>query len=178
MDYSQLGPADWLLLILDDASRLLVGYARAKNATAELVWETFLAAGKRWGFPRQVLSDHGTQFTKEPYDAVGFFDRKLRWLRRTRGARVQHIMGRKGHPQTGGKIERAFGTIKSKLRARWPDGELQFESLDEVIRWYNEEKPHLSLRFEEAETPLRAFVRKMRPKERRPFLRRHPEVRK
>jgi len=37
------------------------------------------------------------------------------------------------YPQAGGKVERLFGTIKSKLKARWPDGKKEFRSLDEIV---------------------------------------------
>jgi hypothetical protein len=76
------------------------------------------------------------------------------------------------YPQAGGKVERLFGTIKSKLKARWPDGKKEFRSLDEIIRWYNEVKPHESLDFDHAETPAHAFVRKLCPKERTAYLKR------
>ncbi len=177
MDYTQLGPGDWLLVLLDDASRLIVGWTRVPSPTAEPVWQTFVTAGERWGFPRQILSDNGSHFTAAPHASEGLFDRNLRQLNRERGLRVQHLRSRVHHPQTGGKVERVFGTLKPKLRARWPDGERLFDTLEELIWWYNEDKPHLSLRFERAETPLHAFVRKLRPKERGPLLRRRPELR-
>jgi hypothetical protein len=41
------------------------------------------------------------------------------------------------------------------------------------VQWYNEVKPHASLNFERAEMPSRAFVRKLRPKERKAFLKRN-----
>jgi len=175
MDYTLLRPGDWLLVILDDASRLIMGYARTRSASAQLAWQTFLTAGERYGFPRQILTDHGSQFTKIQYEAEGYFDAKLRELEEERGIEVQHIRSRVKHPQTGGKVERLFGTIKSKLRAKWPDGKREFRSLDEIMRWYNEVKPHESLDFEHAETPAHAFVRKLRPKDRKAYLKRLKE---
>jgi transposase InsO family protein len=166
MDYTVLRPGVHLLVILDDASRLVVGYGSTRRETAAFAWDVFVQAGERYGFPRQLLTDHGTQFTKEAYEAVGFFDRRLRDLARDRGIRVQHIHGRVKHPQTGGKVERVNGTIKASLRRRWPDGRSVFRDVDDVLRWYNERKPHMSLDFEHAETPLEAFERKLRPKER------------
>lgn len=121
------------------------------------------------------MTDNGTQFTKTSYGRDGYFDKKLKTLEMSVGISVEHIKSRIKHPQTGGKIERAIGTIKSKLRARWPDGEMQFDSLEEIIIWYNTDRPHMSLKLEEGETPMMAFVRKLRPKERTAYLRRHPE---
>jgi hypothetical protein len=59
-----------------------------------------------------------------------------------------------------------FVTIKSKLKAMWPDGKKEFRGIDEIVMWYDEVKPHESLDFDHAETPAHAFVRKLRPKER------------
>jgi len=47
--------------------------------------------------------------------------------------------------------------------------------LDEIIRWFNEEKLHESLDFDHAGSPAEAFVRKLRPKERTAYLRRLKE---
>ena len=170
MDFTLLRPGVWLLVILDDASRLIVGTAVTHHATAELVWATFLHAGRTYGFPRQVLTDHGTQFTKETYEAVGLFDRRLRELRKE-GVRVAHVHGRVKHPQTGGKVERVNGTIKASLRRRRKDGTPLFAGVDDVVHWYNARKPHMSLDFDRAETPLEAFERKLRPKEREAWRR-------
>ncbi len=165
MDFTLLRPGVWLLVILDDASRLVVGTAVTHRPTAELVWATFVRTGRTYGFPRAVLTDHGTQFTKETHEAVGLFDRRLRELRRD-GVRVTHLHGRVKHPQTGGKVERVNGTIKSALRRRRKDGTPLFSGVDDVLHWYNTRRPHMSLDFDRAETPLEAFERKLRPKER------------
>ncbi len=67
-------------------------------------------------------------------------------------------------------MERVFGTIRSKLRARWPDREKEFDGLDKIIFWYNTDKPYMSLFFERAEAPIEAFIRKLRPEERTEYL--------
>ena len=36
-----------------------------------------------------------------------------------------------------------------------------FKSLDEFVYWYNYVKPHMSLNFDELETPYQAFLRKL-----------------
>jgi putative transposase len=175
MDFTKLSHREWLLVIIDDASRLIVGYIKVHNATAKVAWETFLNAGERYGFPRQLLTDHGSQFTKISKDAVGYLDDRLYEFNKNREVKVEHIMSRVKHPQTGGKVERVFGTIKPKLKARWPHGEKEFDSLDEIIVWYNTDKPHMSLNVDKAETPIQAFIRKLRPKERKEYLKHHRE---
>ena len=175
MDYTQLSYNEWLLVIIDDASRLIVGYTKVRTPTAKDAWETFLKAGERYGFPRQLLTNHGSQFTKISTDAVGYLDEKLHDFNKNRDVKVKHIMSRVKHPRTGGKVERVFGTNKPKLEARWPDGEKEFDGLDEIMVWYNTDKPHVSLKFDMAEIPIQAFIRKLRPEERKLYLRSHRE---
>ena len=68
---------------------------------------------------------------------------------------IKHILARVNHPQTNGKCERLFGTVKQKLH--------EFGSLEELFEWYNNVRPHMSLK-DGLETPAQAFVRKMRDK--------------
>ncbi|MEM2905704.1 MAG: hypothetical protein QW057_05515 [Candidatus Bathyarchaeia archaeon] len=55
-------------------------------------------------------------------------------------------------------MEHLYRTLREKAHL--------FTSIEECVRWYNELKPHLSLDFERAETPIEAHARKMpkRPK--------------
>jgi putative transposase len=156
-DFHDLGRGRWLVTYLDDASRCLVGYAIGPRATTELALRTFEAAAARFGYPRQLLTDHGSQYTANQPGGLGEFDRHLIGLRR-RGVGIRHIFARVKHPQTNGKMERFFGTVETK------QGE--FPTFDAFVTWYNERRPHMSLDFARAETPLEAFERKLRPKER------------
>ncbi|MCD6092544.1 MAG: hypothetical protein J7J38_00810 [Candidatus Aenigmarchaeota archaeon] len=40
----------------------------------------------------------------------------------------------------------------------------EFKPLNKFLYWYNEMRPHMSLDFEHAETPIEAFKRKLRPR--------------
>ncbi|MGI0150278.1 MAG: DDE-type integrase/transposase/recombinase [Thermoplasmata archaeon] len=156
-DFHELGRGGWLVTYLDDASRCLVGYAIGPRATTALALRAFEAAAARFGYPRQLLTDHGSQYTANVPGGLGEFDRHLIGLRR-RGVRIQHIFSRVKHPQTNGKMERFFGTVETK--------EGEFPTFDAFVTWYNGRRPHMSLDFDRAETPLEAFERKLRPKER------------
>ena len=68
--------------------------------------------------------------------------------------KIKHILCRIKHPQSNGKIERWFGLYKQKGKF--------FLTLKEFVYWYNHVKPHLSLNFEELETPAQAFERKFK----------------
>ena len=71
---------------------------------------------------------------------------------------IEHVLGKVNHPQTNGKQERLFGTIKRHYH--------EFGSLDELMEWYNNVRPHMSLDWDNLETPTRAFERKMHHKTR------------
>jgi putative transposase len=51
---------------------------------------------------------------------------------------IKYIVGRVGHPQTNGSVERFYGTVKDRID--------EFSSIDELIVWYNSIKPHMSLK--------------------------------
>ena len=53
------------------------------------------------------------------------------------------------HPQSNGKIEKFFDIYDQR---RW-----EFESLEEFTYWYNHIRPHMSLDFDNLETPYQAF---------------------
>ena len=91
------------------------------------------AIGKH-GRPASILTDRGTQFYANESEE------------REKGATVferhlveneiRHILSRVMHPTTNGKV-------------------------DELLRWYNGVRPHMSLNLDVIETPSQAFIRKM-----------------
>ena len=78
--------------------------------------------------------------------------------------KISHILGRVHHPQTNGKIERFYEAFQSKM--------MYFESIEEFITWYNTKGPHMSLNWDELETPIQAFFTKVdnRRRKRLPFI--------
>lgn len=67
---------------------------------------------------------------------------------------IEQVLARVKHPQTNGKMERWFGCYKQH-RGR-------FDKLEDFVDWYNDKRPHMSLKFNKAETPSEAFIRKIR----------------
>src|SRR5271157_4378405 len=121
----------------DDASRFISGYGLFNNQTAENAASVFEKAAIIYGAPRQVVSDHGTHFISLERDSCenpeeNAFQQKLRQYK------VQHILARIKHPQTNGKLERWFGTLE-QLTTHF-DG-----NIERAIRFYNFERPHMSL---------------------------------
>jgi putative transposase len=151
-DWTLIEGMGWLIAYLDDASRFVVGYGLFPEATAEHTIEVLKSAIERHGKPASILTDRGTQFYKAETDArLGGFTQFEGYLIENE---IRHVLGRVSHPQTNGKVERLFGTVKRKLPV--------FENdLDELMTWYNMRRPHMSLNLEEIETPYQAYLRKM-----------------
>jgi transposase InsO family protein len=137
---------------LDDHSRYLAGLqAGPGQATNELVWSVMLAGITECGIPSISLTDNGLVYTGRRFAFEAAFETNLRAL----GTRT--INSTPGHPQTCGKIERFWQTLKKWLRARRAPATL--EELNELLArfrdFYNHHRPHRALR---GATPAEAFA--------------------
>ena len=112
---------------LDDHSRFLTGIDFIPKASAESVMSVFGQAIDAFGKPREILTDHGTQY----YDVHGGISDFTQFCNDNK---IKHIMGSIGHPQTTGKIERFFMTFKEEYEV--------FNSLDEFVDYYNNKRLH------------------------------------
>jgi transposase InsO family protein len=138
----------FLVLILDDCSRYVVGAQYFQDQKEMTVIQVIRDALVKYGRPNQILADNGTQFK----NTMG--EKNTRYLNLMFSLGVDAIFSRKNHPQSKGKVERIFGTIIQdfllKIRAEITQGSsfsLQEFNLRfwEWIKWYNEQKPHRSL---------------------------------
>jgi len=150
-DWTLLEGKGWLVAYIDDASRFVVGYGLFPEATSAHSVEVLERAISKHGRPASILTDRGIQFYAVEADdrlrGLTVFERYL--IEHD----IRHILSRVNHPQTNGKVERFFGTVKAKMK--W------FDSVDELVAWYNTVRLHMSLNMEAAETPYQAFLRKM-----------------
>ena len=136
----------WIFAVIDDASRKLLALVECKSPTVEASIEGMETAMKH-GRIKQCISDHGSQFVSN----VGGKSKFKEFLKKYD---IKQILCRIKHPQSNGKVEKFFCLYKNKRH--------EFSAKEEFIIWYNEVRPHRSLRFEELETPQQAFVRKMK----------------
>jgi len=155
-DWTLIDGMGWLIAYLDDASRFVLAYGLFPEATSERSVEVLKGAISKHGKPASILTDRGTQFyaneTEEKQEkGATVFERYLV------ENEIRHILARVSHPQTNGKVERFFKTVKDKMHA--------FGSLDELIVWYNTVRPHMSLNLDIIETPYQAYIRKMPERE-------------
>lgn len=127
-----------VIAYIDDASRLITGYGIFNTATTDNALIVLRAAIKLYGTPKQIMTDHGTQFCTNE-------EREYRFTEELRQLEIEHIMARVKRPQSNGKIERFFGTLKRLLK--------HFNSdLDRAIICYNN-RFHLSLEM----SPIAAY---------------------
>ena len=153
-DYKLLDDGRWFLAYQDDASRFITGYGVFAEATGDNALAVLRAAMRVHGTPASILTDRGSQFYATEAEArkkgASGFEQKLARLG------IRHILARVGHPQTNGKLERFHGEIQRKQKL--------FADIHELVHWWNEIRPHMSLDWDSLETPSRAFARKMPPK--------------
>ena len=135
----------WVFAVIDDASRKMLALLEVESATTDWSIEGMKQA-LRHGKIKQCISDHGAQFIHN----LGGESRFKAFLE-SQG--IKHILCKIKHPQSNGKVEKWFQIYKNHRHA--------FTNKEEFLLWYNEVRPHLSLRFEELETPEQAFQRKM-----------------
>ena len=137
---------------IDDHSRYLVGLqAAAGAATGDLVWSVTLAGITECGIPSMSLSDNGIVYTGRFHGYESTLEVNLRALG------VRTINSAPFHPQTCGKIERFWQTLKKWLSTqRQPETVAELnELLDRFCNHYNHHRPHRALR---GATPAEAFA--------------------
>lgn len=120
----------YTLSVLDDCSRYCLALVKLNNVTTNVVTHVLDGLMKKFGKPKQILTDNGGA-----YGLNSKHSRFDRWCKR-RG--IQHIRTKIHSPQTNGKVERLFKTI---------DDEIEFCNDDlELFRMrYNHFRPHSSL---------------------------------
>jgi transposase InsO family protein len=126
----KLVDARWLITILDDHSRFVTGSEIFNEGTAENVIDLFDQAVNEYDKPREILTDHGSQFWsvrrgESSFDAY------------CEQHGIKHILGGIGKPTTQGKIERWFRTYDLE-HERYPVHR-------KFIEYYNYKRPHMAL---------------------------------
>jgi transposase InsO family protein len=116
----------YIIAIIDDCSRFIVGFGIFRRKTADNVLEVFKKAVERHGKPIAILSDNGKQFLSKVYKE--YCDRQEIKRRRTK----PH------NPKCNGKIERWFKDLKKYLKSRWFNTGKEFvEAVYGFVEWYN-----------------------------------------
>lgn len=138
-DFKLLDNDNWICTYIDDHSRFIPGGKEfSENITGEIALEILEKAGKKYGFPEQILTDQGTEFYDAPAkgrkQGITYFTKRLIELG------IQHIIASKRRPTTIGKLE-AFhkGVQYEALKL-----ELDYKR---YVRYWNNQRPHQELKY-------------------------------
>ena len=129
----------WLITILDDHSRYVTASEIFSESSAENVIGLFDQAIHDYTKPREILTDHGSQFW-----SVRKGESSFDTYCASKG--IKHVLGGIRKPTTQGKIERWFRTYDQE-HARFP-----FHR--KFIQYYNYERPHMALNYK---TPAEVY---------------------
>ena len=152
LDWYQNDREDRVLAVEDDTSRKVLGMieedGRSGAATVELL-ETVREETATDGEVLEVITDHGSEFYANTRDKNDEADHAFEtYLTENE---IQQTLCKIGRPQSNGKLERFFQTYETH---RW-----RFDSLEPFLKYYNDHRPHQSLRYDDLETPSEAFDR-------------------
>lgn len=136
-----------LFAILDDKSRFIVFAGLFDSANAENTAFALHKAIKKYGAPKELVSDNGTHFKDLQNKKV---NKELTVIENKYG--IKHIFIRPGYPQSNGKIERWFGSYKMEFPR------MNYDQVKDFLTWtkyYNFERIHMSLDYE---TPAHVYL--------------------
>lgn len=135
------GKHAYVIDVVDDHARFLLAALACRVPTAEATCGCFEQAARRYGIPRQVLSDNHNTFTGRFLGCEVAFERLLV------GVGVKLINGAPAHPQTQGKVERMHRTLKEWLADEGGAKDIAHlqRLLDRFRRHYNRERPNQAI---------------------------------
>lgn len=142
----------WYCAFIDDRSRKIMSAGKFRHATTKnALFVIYQAILINEVCPVVVLSDKGPQFYANKYDKIGAkgfseFEQEMKNLS------IDFWTARRNHPQTNGKIEKWFDTMKKRFK-KHPD-----ESLQDFVKWYNEKRIHHALAYD---TPEKVYWKKV-----------------
>jgi len=124
---------EWMISYLDDHSRFIPGSRIHHNPTAEHAIHLLEASMKRYGKPKQILTDRGTQF----YPARG--EGPSAFTEFCSGKGIQHIVASVRRPSTIGKIEAFHKAYKYEAS--------MFQNHQQFVNYWNYQRPHQGLSY-------------------------------
>ncbi|MBI2147768.1 transposase [Candidatus Woesearchaeota archaeon] len=136
------------IAFIDDRSRKIMAAGIFSNANKENTLFVFYQAMLMNDVsPVIVLSDKGVQFfanikNKQGERALSEFEQELNSID------IELWTSRRNHPQTNGKMEKWWHTMKNRKK-KHPE-----ETLHDFIKWYNEKRIHHALGYK---TPEQAY---------------------
>lgn len=129
----------YLTVFMDDFSRYIVAWNLQLQQKSEFVMDTLLRGIDRFGAPEEVLTDQGRQYFA--WRGRSQFEVLLRKFG------IKHVVARSHHPQTVGKCERFWDTVKREFWEKLKPQDLTGaqERFSHFVNYYNHFRPHQSL---------------------------------
>lgn len=158
-DFRVQGKTAHIIGFLDDYSRFVTGLGVFRSALSPYVVDVYREAVAAYGVPQEMLTDNGPQYAS--------WRGKTQFQKELERDHVKHIRSTPHHPQTLGKIERFWQTLKDEFLKR-----AKFDSLEEArerigywVKHYNHRRTHQSMegmcpadRFFQIHKELRATI--------------------
>lgn len=126
-----------LLLILDDHSRFVTGFALLKSEHADGVIVAFDESVERYGKPEAVMTDRGSAF--HSFKGISRFERVLE------DHGIDHYLARQA--QVNGKVEALNASVQKELvrQVEFSDLSDALRHVTAWVRFYNYKRPHHAL---------------------------------
>ena len=126
----------YLLVLLDDYSRFILGYRLVEQTSVDEVIALVQAAVSRYGKMEELLTDRGFVFYS--WRGINRFEQYLEH------EGIDHTHARPHHPQTLGKVEALNKRIRSELFEQQHFSSLAqaHSGLDAWVEHYNMKRPH------------------------------------
>lgn len=148
---------NYLTTVIDLADRKVVGWTLSEDMTTEnTILKAWIMARKNRNINTNFIfhSDRGVQYASNKMTNLFYFNRK-----------ITQSMSRKGNCWDNAVAERFFKTIKYEwlYRFRFTSYLQLYESINQYINWYNNERLHSSLGYItplEMEIKLKGVVKK------------------
>jgi len=96
----------------------------------------------------EVITDHGSEFVNPRQDDRRYLDHTFEQYLHEND--ITHSLCKVGRPQSNGKIERFFQTYENQC---W-----RFESLQEVLDFYNKVRPRMRLDWNISRRRMKNFI--------------------
>lgn len=127
-----------LSVYIDDRTRMITGHGLFKSATTNNSITLLKEGIAEYGKPKAIMTDHGPQYYANHPNAE---QENTEFKRILNILSIKHYLARVNRPQTNGKAERFFLTYKTEYATG------TFTSVNEFVKHYNEERPHMSLNY-------------------------------
>lgn len=140
----------WFISYLDDSSRKVMAHGVFDSPTTRnSLTVLYKAIALHSVIPVELNSDRGSQFIPNKFDKKGKASSAFQEALEELG--IIFVPSRRRHPQTNGKLEKFHDILEKEFDER-------FKSLDEFIKWYNDERPSEALDYQ---TPSEAYKKRL-----------------